>query len=81
MQGYQEISHAILSTAEQRGPEKSTCPSEIARQLYPDDWREQMENVRKVAIGLHKAGKVQITQGGKPVDVDHIKGPVRIKIK
>lgn len=74
------ISDSILSVAMQRGRDKSTCPSEIARILFPRDWRQQMKNVRDVAIDLHRSNKVIITQKGIPIDVDHIKGPVRIKI-
>ena len=69
-----------MSVATDRGLEKSTCPSEIARMLFPDDWREHMKEVRDVAIDLHHQGKVVITQKGVPIDVNHIKGPVRIKI-
>jgi hypothetical protein len=39
-----------------------------------------MNEVREAAIDLHLEGKVTITQKGEPVDVNHIKGPVRIKI-
>jgi hypothetical protein len=80
MQYYEKIASTILSTAIHRGTEKSTCPSEIARMLYPDDWRKHMQDVREVAIDLHNKGSVIITQKGVPVDVKHIKGPVRIKI-
>ena len=80
MQQLKDISTTILSVATQRGPEKSTCPSEIARKLFPDDWRNHMKNVRDVAIDLHNQGKVMITQKGIAIDVNHIKGPVRIKI-
>lgn len=75
-----EISKTILAEADKRGPDKSTCPSEIARMLFGDDWRKEMGKVRDVAIGLHRDGKVVITQKEVPVDADHIKGPVRIKI-
>ncbi|NTE00754.1 DUF3253 domain-containing protein [Agrobacterium tumefaciens] len=80
MQGPQDISATILSTAIQRGPQKSTCPSEIARILFPDDWRKHMKSIVDVAIDLHHQGKVAITQKGIPIDVNHIKGPIRIKI-
>jgi hypothetical protein len=80
MQHYEKIETAILSTAIHRGTEKSTCPSEIARMLFPDDWREHMKDVLGVAIDLHNKGSVVITQKGIPVDVKDIKGPVRIKI-
>jgi hypothetical protein len=77
---HHNILETILSTATQRGPEKSTCPSEIARMLFPDDWRLHMKDVVDIAIDLHNQGKVMITQKGRPVDVNHIKGPIRIKI-
>lgn len=57
-----DISSAILSVARERGAEKSTCPSEIARMLFPADWRKHMEKVRDVAIDLHRGKKVVITQ-------------------
>lgn len=80
MQHYEKIATTILSTAIHRGAEKSTCPSEIARKLFPDHWRKYMKDVREVAIDLHNKGSVVITQKGMPVDVENIKGAVRIKI-
>jgi DNA polymerase III delta prime subunit len=80
MKHYKKIEATILSTARDRGAEKSTCPSEIARTLFPENWRNHMNDVREVAIDLHNKGSVLITQKGMPVDVKHIKGPVRIKI-
>ena len=80
MQHYEKIATAILATAVHRGAEKSTCPSEIARMLFPDGWRKHMKDVLRVAIDLHNKGSVAITQKGIPVDVKEIKGPVRIKI-
>lgn len=80
MEQHSGIRETILDIANSRGPEKTTCPSEIARMLFPDDWRTHMKNVRNVAIELHLEGKVVITQKGMPVDVDQIKGPIRIKI-
>ncbi|MEO3407549.1 DUF3253 domain-containing protein [Mucilaginibacter sp. CAU 1740] len=74
------IKETILKMASEHGAVKSTCPSEIARALFPETWRRHMAEVRAEAIDLHKQGKVLITQKGLPVDVDHIKGPVRIKI-
>lgn len=76
-----DISKAILATAEQRGIEKSTCPSEIARMLFPADWRKHMSEIVGEAIELQHKGKVVITQKGKPVDIDRIKGPIRITIR
>lgn len=81
MQHYKQIETTILSTAIHRGAEKSTCPSEIARMLFPDGWRQHMKDVLAVAIDLHNKGSVVITQKGTTVDVKNIKGPVRIRVK
>jgi hypothetical protein len=79
MQEKQIIAARILMVAEQRGSDKSTCPSEIARMLFPNDWREHMRTIMEVAIDLSIDGKILITQKGKAIDVGKIKGPVRIK--
>ena len=75
------IADTILLMAAERGPLKTICPSDVAREMFPQDWRKHMDDVRLEAIVLHKAGKVSITQKGIPVDTDHIKGPIRIRIK
>ena len=76
----ESLAQYIFQSALERGPTKSTCPSEIARGLFPEDWRNHMGDVRDVAIILHKQGKVKLMQKGKVIDPDHIKGPVRIQI-
>lgn len=75
-----QISETILATAKDRGPNKSTCPSEIARMLYPEKWRRYMEEVRSIAVQLRDQGKVLITQKGTVIETDNFKGPIRIKI-
>ncbi|GAA4199931.1 DUF3253 domain-containing protein [Pedobacter jeongneungensis] len=75
-----DIKATILEMAMLRGHEKSTCPSEIARLLFPGHWRAHMSAVREEAIALQKQGLVLITQKGEPVDIKKIKGPIRIKI-
>lgn len=65
--------------SQERGPDKTVCPSEIARALFPANWRNYMQQIRDAAVELQKEGKVTITQKGLPVNVDHIKGPIRIK--
>lgn len=74
------ISQTILSMATQRGADKTICPSEVARAMFPANWRNHMDDIREVAIDLQQQGKVTITQKGEPVDVNYIKGPIRIKI-
>ncbi|MDT9594197.1 DUF3253 domain-containing protein [Nocardioides zeae] len=54
------------------------CPSEVARALGGEGWRDLMEPVRGVAADLADRGEVVVTQGGETVDVRTAKGPVRI---
>ena len=71
---------AILEMGRMRG-EKSFCPSEVVRWLYPVDWRHFMPDIQIKMMELYKAGEITITQKGKPVPKEQIpKGPVRIVI-
>jgi hypothetical protein len=55
------------------------CPSEAARKVDADGWRELMEPARRAARRLVEAGEVEITQGGRVVDPSTAKGPIRIR--
>jgi hypothetical protein len=74
------IAQTIIDMATERGSDKSICPSDVARNLFAPNWRKYMDEVRAAAVELQLQGKVAITQKNQPVDVDHIKGPIRIKI-
>lgn len=75
------IQERILSLATERGAEKSLCPSEVARSLWPSDWEEHMEEVRRVARLLHDKSLIEITQKGQVVKDLNFKGPIRLRIK
>ncbi len=58
---------------------KSFCPSEVVRQMYPEDWRLFMTDIQKVMMEMYREGLIQITQSGEPIDPNQApKGPVRI---
>ncbi len=58
----------------------SICPSEAARAVGGEQWRELMEPAREAARILARTGEVQITQKGVVLDPDaHWRGPVRIR--
>lgn len=63
----------------QRGPDKSICPSEVARAIA-EEWRPLMPLVREVAAQERKAGRLLITQKGKPVDPGTARGPIRLAL-
>ena len=57
-----KIIASILSTAKARGDEKTFCPSEIARELFPENWRAHMQEIVEAAIGLQNQGTAPITK-------------------
>ncbi len=63
-----------------RGEDKSICPSEVAREMFGDNWRTKMQTVRDAAFDLAAQNQITITQKGKKVDPEKLKGPIRIKI-
>ncbi|HUQ60902.1 DUF3253 domain-containing protein [Lentzea sp.] len=75
----QRLEQAILDLAGARGPARSICPSEAARAVGDDDWRDLMEPTRTVARELAAQGRVVVTSGGKVLSPnDEWHGPVRI---
>ena len=75
-----ELEQALLALLEARGPEKTACPSEVARAVDPDDWRPWMEPVRAVARRLAAEGRVRVLQKGEEVDPEGARGPIRLQI-
>lgn len=73
---------AILALARHRGPTSSICPSDAARAVGGDRWRELTAQSRTIAFVLARAGDVQITQRGNVIDPDRpSRGPIRIRSK
>jgi hypothetical protein len=70
---------AILQLLDQRAPEASICPSEAARRIGGDDFRPHMDAVREAAAALAAEGTIEVTQGGRPVDIAQARGPVRLR--
>jgi len=62
-----------------RAARATICPSDAARAVSPDGWRDLMEPARRAARRLVAAGEVDITQGGQVVDPSTAKGPIRIR--
>ncbi|MCH8611917.1 DUF3253 domain-containing protein [Arsenicicoccus dermatophilus] len=73
------VAETILRQLAARSPDASICPSEVARALWPDDWRPRMAEVRAVAAVLVEQGQVVATRGPDAVDVLAPGGPVRLR--
>ncbi|MCW2606637.1 MAG: hypothetical protein JWO60_1330 [Frankiales bacterium] len=72
-----EASLTGLLSARARGA--TICPSEAARAVGGEQWRDLMEPARAAARRLVAAGEVEITQGGHVVDPSTAKGPIRVR--
>ena len=73
----QKIRAQFLELASKRGLGKSFCPSEVARQVDPANWRELMEATRKEGKDLVQENLLICTQKGNPVDPKAAIGPIR----
>jgi hypothetical protein len=73
-----DLEAAIERLLAERAPGASICPSEAARAVGGDDWRQLMEPARAAARRLQAEGRAVITQGGRPVDPSTAKGPIRV---
>jgi hypothetical protein len=75
--GLPRIRAILLALADERRPDKTFCPSEAARRLAPDTWRECLPMVRDEAMRLVRAGKLRCTQCGREVNAATARGPLR----
>ena len=73
------IEAAILRLTEACGADKSICPSEVARALDPE-WQKLSSAVRRAAIRLAEAGRIDILRKGKRVEPVGVKGVIRLRI-
>ena len=67
---------AILSLLRARGTAKTICPSEAARRLDAEGWRDRMDEVRRAGAALASDGAIRVTQQGRVVPPD-APGPIR----
>ena len=69
---------AIRDLLAQRAVDATLCPSEAARAVGGDDWRDLMQPARNAAGRLTDRGETVVTQGGRVVDPATATGPIRI---
>ncbi|MEC7801619.1 MAG: DUF3253 domain-containing protein [Verrucomicrobiota bacterium] len=67
----------LLEFARKRGKSKTFCPSEIARSIDKENWRDLMHSVKLEGKKMVNENLLQCTQKGKPLDPLHAKGPIR----
>jgi hypothetical protein len=76
-----DLEHAILELLSRRAPDATICPSEAARVVAPDDWRPLMDPARDAAARLAAKGRLEVLQGGRKVDPEGARGPIRLRLQ
>ena len=78
----QRLRAAILDLARERGRDKTICPSDAARAVGGENWRDLMDDARDIARDLARSGDVEISQKGEVLDPDATwRGPIRIRAR
>ena len=73
------LESAILELLSTRARGATICPSEAARRVAPDSWRNLLEPAREAARRLVATGRIEITQKGRVVDPSRTRGPIRLR--
>ena len=69
----------LLALADHRAPDRTICPSDVARARGGEAWRTRMDPVRAIARDLARDGLVVVSQKGEALDPDAPwRGPIRI---
>jgi len=77
-----ELEQAVLDLLAGRDKGKTICPSEAARRVRPEGWREEMEPARQVARRMAAAGRIEILQRGATLDPEaEFRGPIRLRLR
>ncbi|MDO5633804.1 MAG: DUF3253 domain-containing protein [Micrococcus sp.] len=75
----ERLAAALRTLLRGRDAEATVCPSEAARVVGGEDWRERMDEARDVAARLHDQGQLEIRQRGERVaDPRAVRGPIRV---
>jgi hypothetical protein len=74
------LERAMLKLLGDRARGATICPSEAARAVAPQRWRELLEPARCAARRLVAQGRLDMTKGGRVVDPSTVRGPVRLRL-
>ena len=74
------IRSRIMALLSAHGPDRSATPTDVARELDPENWRRYLKPVRHAAADLARAGQIEILRKGKRVDPDNVRGVIRLRI-
>lgn len=73
------LREAIVHLLDGRSADASICPSEAARAVDPDGWKDLMTATRDEGRRLAAEGRIVVTQRGQVVDAGTARGPIRYR--
>jgi hypothetical protein len=73
------LEETIATLLSKRAQDATICPSDAARAIGGEEWRDLMEPSRRAARRMVARGELEITQGGSVVDPSTAKGPIRLR--
>ncbi|WP_233201774.1 DUF3253 domain-containing protein [Cryobacterium sp. Y11] len=74
-----QLEATIVTLLQARAHDCTICPSDAARAIGGEEWRDLMEPARRAARRMVARGELQITQGGVVVDPSTAKGTIRLR--
>jgi len=74
-----ELEDTLLALVASHPDPGSVDPAEASKAVGGADWEELVEPARNAARRLVAAGRAEIIQGGRVIDPDHAKGPIRVR--
>ena len=74
------LEEVLLDILGKLAPGKSASPEEIARAADPEGWRRRLPQIRAIAVGLARDGRVIILRHNKPADPDTFRGVYRLRL-
>jgi len=74
-----KLEETIATLLAARAHDATICPSDAARAIGGEEWRDLMEPSRRAARRMVARGELEITQGGSVVDPSTAKGPIRLR--
>lgn len=83
------VAQAILDQLAAIGRGESLDPVDVAKTYAesrrkptdrPDLWRRYLTAVKQQSVNLARAGKIEILRKGEPVDPNHFKGLVKLRL-
>jgi hypothetical protein len=74
------VETALFELLAARPAGKSVDPAEVAKRVDPEGWRRLLPQVKGVAVGLARVGRLEILRHNKPVDPNAFRGVYRLRL-